>query len=77
MAQYPDGTFATLALYRIAMFQVEGIILPSGKLERVALLGRYHIKLRGKVDGDKGHGKWLGPQGECNGTFLLTRAASG
>jgi uncharacterized caspase-like protein len=59
------------------MFQLQGTILPSGKLERVALLGRFHIKLRGKVAGDEGRGKWLGPQGECNGTFVMTRAASG
>jgi hypothetical protein len=58
------------------MFQVQGTILPSGKLERASLLGRFHIKLRGKVAGDEGHGKWLGPQGECNGTFVLTRAGS-
>ena len=58
-------------------FELQGMILPSGKLEGAALVGRFHLKLRGKIVGDEGHGKWLGPQGECNGTFLLTRAGSG
>ena len=59
------------------VFQLHGTILPSGKLDNASLQGRYLLKLRGKIAGDEGRGKWLGPQGECNGSFVLTRAARG
>lgn len=58
-------------------FRLSGTILPSGKLEGASLLGRYHFKLRGKITGDEGRGQWLGPDGECNGTFQLTRMRGG
>jgi len=59
------------------VFQLHGTILPSGKLDNASLQGRYLLKLGGKIAGDEGRGKWLGPQGECNGSFVLTRAARG
>ena len=145
VAQYPDGTFATLALNRLAMLQagtapvvetqqqaslpdpaeedtgfdgervikmkgsrcpvvgrakgkitasnsilsgavkigtygmirLNGTILPSGKLDGASPQGRYHLNLSGGIEGDGCRGKWRVPNGDCSGTFSLTRVGGG
>ena len=57
-------------------FQLHGTILPSGKIENASLQGRYHLKLRGKFEGDAARGKWRVPNGDCSGSFSLTRAGT-
>ncbi len=58
------------------VYKVSGSILPSGVLKNVTLEGRYFVRIKGSISGDKGGGTWEESTGECDGTVSFARTDS-